>query len=64
MSRPPNPYRDQHRALEAQAGRESGRGNLGEANRLWRAAAELKRKGIQEVDDEVRRQADASESSG
>jgi hypothetical protein len=60
MSRPPNPYRDQHRALEAQAGRESGRGNLGEANRLWRAAAELKQKGIQEIEEELneRRQRD------
>ena len=49
MSRPPNPYKDRFTKLERQANRESGRGNLAGANRLWREAKELKNKGIAEV---------------
>lgn len=49
MSRPPNPYRDEHWRLESLGNEASGRGDYAEANRLWKEAAELKRQGQQEL---------------
>jgi len=53
MSRPPNPYRDEVQKLESLGNAMSGNGRLIEANRFWRQAAALKRKGIEEVNREV-----------
>lgn len=46
MNRPPNPLRDQHRRLESDASAASNRGDHAEANRLWKAAGAVKRRGI------------------
>jgi hypothetical protein len=51
MSRPPNPYRDEHRKLESEGNAASNRGDYADAARKWREAAALKRKGQQEIDN-------------
>lgn len=53
MNRPPNPYRDEHRRLEAEGGHASNRGDYRTANGFWREAARLKRRGQDELRDQL-----------